>query len=151
MQDYITILDALLEKECYIMDFLPKTIPQDSAGQFFEVEHFLLNSDKHIGVKNKFVGVILKLMCYFEMSVSWNGWIEKPSPKLVDDAVSEIMSNHSGSLNCLFRDINTLLVFDWDCLNLTIYNPPEEVQHIFEEIAFSEGLFWRKSPQTTSL
>lgn len=145
MQDYIKIVDTLLNKECYIIDFLPKKVPCDSHGQFFDVEYYLLNSERSIIIKDKFVGVILKLMCYFQTSVLWNGWIERPDPKIIDEAISVIMENHSGTLNCLFTDINTLLVFDWDCLNLSVYNPPKEALHIFEQISLSEGLFWRMS------
>lgn len=78
----------------------------------------------------------MKIMCYYQACILWNGWIEKPSSKMIDNAISEIMENHSGTLNVIFPDINTLLVFDWDCLNLSIYNPPEEAQHLFEQIAF---------------
>ena len=145
MQDYIKKADALLNKECYIIDFLPKTVPGDSKGQFFDVEYYLLNSEKHIMIKDKFVNVILKMMCYCNVVVLWNGWMERPKPKVIEEAISEIMENHSGSLNCLFTDENTLLVFDWDCLNLSVYNPSKEMQHMFEQIAGSEGLFWRVS------
>lgn len=33
-----------MNKECYIMDFLPETVLQDSNGQYFDVEYYLLNS-----------------------------------------------------------------------------------------------------------
>lgn len=54
------------------------------------------------------------------------------------------MENHSGTLNVLFVEADALLVFDWDCLNLSVYNLTEDVQSIMERIAFSEGLFWRE-------
>ena len=84
-------------------------------------------------------------MCYYHVSVLWNGWIDRPSPKLIDEAISEIMNNHSGSLAVLFPEENALLVFDWDSLNLSIYNPSETVALLIDKIAYSEGLFWRKS------
>ena len=139
------IINRLLEKDCYIVDFLPETVSKNSKGQFFDVEYYLLNSKKYCTLKDKFVSVILKLMCYYHISILWNGWIDRPNPELIENAVTEIMVNHSGTLNCLFSDENMLLVFDWDCLNLSVYNPPEKVQKLFEQIAFSEGLFWRKA------
>lgn len=145
MEDNTEIIDKLLEKDCYIVDFLPETVSGDANGQFFDVEYYLLNSKKYCVLKDKFVFVILKLMCYFHILVLWNGWIDKPKPELIENAVTEIMSNHSGTLNCLFPDENMLLVFDWDCLNLSVYNPPEKAQRLLEKIAFSEGLFWRRS------
>ncbi|HBF7557053.1 TPA: hypothetical protein KOX55_000394 [Clostridioides difficile] len=145
MESNTEIINRLLEKDCYIVDFLPETVSKESKGQFFDVEYYLLNSKKYCALKDKFVSVILKLMCYYHISVLWNGWIDRPKPELIENAVTEIMVNHSGTLNCLFGDENMLLVFDWDCLNLSVYNPPEKVQQLFEQIAFSEGLFWRKS------
>lgn len=145
MENNTVIINKLLEKDCYIVDFLPKTVSIDSKGQFYDVEYYLLNSKMHYILKDKFVCVILKLMCYYHMTILWNRWIDKPKPELIENAITEIMVNHSGTLNCLFHDENMLLVFDWDCLNLSIYNPSEKVQRLLEQIAFSEGLFWRKS------
>lgn len=138
-------IDTLLEKPCYIMDFLPEQVKPDNGGQFFDVEYYMLNSDKYIGLKDRFVAVILKLMCYYHVAILWSGWVDRPSPKMIEEAVCEIMENHSGTLNVLLVEEDALLVFDWDCLNLSVYNPPKEVQLIMEKIAFSEGLFWRKA------
>ncbi len=144
MVNGIEKIDALLEKPCYIMDFLPEQVEPDNGGQFFDEEYYLLNSDKHIGLKDRFVSVILKLMCYYHVAILWNGWVDQPSPKMIEEAVCEIMENHSGTLNVLFVEENALLIFDWDCLNLAVYNPSEKTKYIMEKIAFSEGLFWRK-------
>lgn len=138
-------IDTLLEKPCYIMDFLPEQVEPDNGGQFFDVEYYMLNSEKYIGLKDRFVAVILKLMCYYHVAILWSGWVDRPSPKMIEEAVREIMENHSGTLNVLLVEEDALLVFDWDCLNLSVYNPSKEVQIIMEKIAFSEGLFWRKA------
>ena len=145
MENKMERINALLEKPCFIMDYLPEQVKADNGGQFFDVEYYLLNSDKHIGLKDRFVAVILKLMCYYHVSILWNGWVDRPTPKMIEEAVCEIMGNHSGTLNVLFVDEDALLVFDWDCLNLSVYNPSEKAQSIMERIAFSEGLFWRKN------
>ncbi len=94
------IIDKLLETPCYIMDFLPKQVPMNCGGQFFEVETYLLNHYDYCGLRDRFVGVILKAMCYYPVSVHWGKWIEQPTPEM--------------------------------CM-------------LFEKIAASEGLFWRKS------
>lgn len=143
MENSIETVDELLKKECYIIDLLPETVSKNSIGQFLDVEYYLLNSKRHSVLKDKFVGIILKLMCYYHISVLWNGWIDRPKPELIENAISEIMINHSGTLDCLFPEEHALLVFDWDCLNLSVYNPSETMQRLFEQIAFSEGLFWR--------
>ena len=108
MESKMEKIDILLKKSCYIMDFLPKQIEDDNEGQFFDVEYYLLNSDKHIDIKNRFVSVILKLMCYYHVSVLWGEWIDRPKPKMIEDAVCEIMENHSGTLNVVFAEQDVL-------------------------------------------
>ncbi|HIX24736.1 MAG TPA: hypothetical protein IAA09_07285 [Candidatus Lachnoclostridium avicola] len=63
----------------------------------------------------------------------------------MDQALSQIMENHSGTLECLFPDENALLVLDCDCLNLSVYHPSEKMCRLLARIAESEGLFWRLS------
>ncbi len=135
-------IDRLLEKKCYIMDFLPERVLEDSDGQYFDVENYLLNSDKYLQIRDKFENVIFSLMCYFHMKIFWNdSWIDKPDPKMIDD----IISGRSNSLNCLFPNEDMLLVYDKDCLYLAIYNPLKDKYRLFEQIACSQGLFWRKA------
>ena len=43
-----------------------------------------------------------------------------------------------------FTSKDALLQFGWDCLNISIYNPDEEMCMLFEKIATSEEMFWRK-------
>lgn len=143
MENSIETVDELLEKECYIIDWLPETVSKNAAAQFLDVEYYLLNSKRHSILKDKFINIILKMMCYYHISILWNGWIDWPKPEMIENAISEITINHSGTLDCLFPEEHTLLVFNWDCLNLSVYNPSETMQRLFEQIAFSEGLFWR--------
>ena len=53
------IIDKLLETPCYIMDFLPKQVPMNCGGQFFEVETYLLNHYDCCGLR-----VILSILVY---------------------------------------------------------------------------------------
>ena len=141
----MNIIDKLLETPCYIMDFLPKQVPMNCGGQFFEVETYLLNHYDYCGLRDRFVGVILKAMCYYPVSVHWGKWIEQPAPEQVTKIIDTILESHSGDVNILFTSKDVLLQFGWDCLNISIYNPDEEMCMLFEKIAASEGLFWRKS------
>ena len=106
---------------------------------------YLLNSDKHFLLKDKFVNIIIKLMCYYHVSIQLDDWIDRPSLQILEDAINTIMNNHSGWLNILLPDETVLVVFEWDNLNLTVYNPSKEIQALMQKIACSEGLFWRKS------
>lgn len=80
-------------------------------------------------------------MCYYRTSILGNGWNDNPKPVDIENAVNEIMENHSGTLNILFSAEDVLLVFEWDCLNLSIYNLSESMKEITEKIALSESFF----------
>lgn len=120
------LVEELLTKDVYIVDYLPRTVPQNSGGQYFDVEYYLLNSPRYTALKDKFSSVIFKLMCYYRVCIPWDGgWVDQPNPELIDHIIAEIMDCHSGTLTCLFPDELALLVFDWDCLNLTTTPAPK--------------------------
>ena len=139
------IINRLLETPCYIIDFLPRQVPKDCGGQFFKVENYFLNHYNRYGLRDSFISIILKAMCYYPISVYWGEWIEQPSPEQVAEIIDTIMENYSGDMNMLFTSKGALLQFGWDCLNISIYNPDEEMCVLFEQLATSEGMFWRKT------
>lgn len=139
------IVDGLLETPCYIIDFLPQEVPKDCGGQYFKVENYFLNHSDRYGLRDRVIRTILKAVCYYPVLVHWGEWIEQPSPEQVAEIIDTIMENHSGDMNMLFTSKDALLQFGWDCLNISIYNPDEEMCRLFEKIAISEGLFWRKA------
>lgn len=148
MSDNDSVLNDLLEKQCYVIDFLPKQVPKDADGQFFKIENYLLNNYERYGLRDRFIRTILKLMCYYRITVHWGQWLEQAAPELIAEIVDTIMENHSGYLNMLLPDKNALLIFEWDCLNLTLYNPDTELIELAEQLARSEGLFcWRPEEQ----
>ena len=51
-------IDELLRTTCYVIDFLPEQVKPDAGGQFFDVEYYLLNSEKHFLLKDRFVNGI---------------------------------------------------------------------------------------------
>lgn len=165
-------IERLLEKPCYIIDVLPVTVEREGRGQFFQVEEYLLADDRYRGIRDRFVLVLLKLMCYYHVSVLLEEWIDRPSPRLVEQAVCEIICpfpspEHDGpeagrdmgegesdqereddishTLNVLFPEEDMVLVLERDSLNMSVYNPPKRARDIMEKIAWSEGLFWRES------
>ena len=62
------IVDRLLEKPCYIIDFLPQQVPKDCGGQFFGVEDYLLSHHDRFELRDRFIRIILKAMYYYPVS-----------------------------------------------------------------------------------
>ena len=48
-------------------------------------------------------------------------------------------------MNMLITSKDVLIQFGSDCLNISIYNPNEEMSELLELIAASEGMFWKKA------
>ena len=138
------IVDRLLDTPCYIIDFLPQQVPKACGGQFFAVEDYWLKHRGRYELRDRFVCIILKAMCYYPVSVYWGDWIEQPTPEQVVEIIDTIMENHSGDMNMVFTSKDALIQFGGDCLNMSIYNPDEEMRNLFERIATSEGMFWRR-------
>lgn len=137
-------VESLLNEHCYIIDFLPKQVEKNCGGQFFKVENYLLNNYERYGLRDRFIRIILKLMCYYRVAVHWGEWMEQPTPDQIAKIINEIMENHSGWMDLLFLDKDALLRFEWDCLNLALYNPDSELLELAEQLAQSEGLFcWK--------
>lgn len=137
-------IDELLEKTCYIIDFLPMQVPAEASGDYFEIENYLLNNYDRYGIKDKYIGTMLKVMCYYRISVQWGEWIDAPKPEQIVEIIDSIMDNHSGEVNIIVPEKNVLFQFGWDCLYISVFNPDEEMCKLLEQISFSEGLFFRK-------
>ena len=137
------IVDRFLKTPCYIIDFFPQQVPMNCSGQFFKVENYSLKYYDRYGLKDRFIRIILKAMCYYPVSLYLGEWIEYPTPEQVAEVIDTIMENHFGDMNMVFTNKDALLQFGWDCLNISIYNPNEEMCELLEKIATSEGMFWR--------
>ena len=144
MKNQTQIVDKLLKKNCYLIDFLPKKVSKNAKGSFFTVESHFLYNDKYELIKLKFSNIILKLMCYYRITILCNQeMLQQPTPQNAELAICNIVKKRSGVLNFLFPDENMLLVFDPDYLNLIVYNPSKKARKLFKQLAWSEGLFWR--------
>ena len=139
------VINRLLKTPCYIIDFLPQQVPKECGGQFFKVEDYLFGHNERYGLKDRLIRVILKIMCYYPISVYCHGWIEQPTPEQVAVLIDGIREKQVGDVNILFASKDVLLQLAGDSLNINIYNPDEEMSELFEKIAVSEGLFWRKA------
>ena len=139
-------VDDLLDKPLWIMDLLPKQVPDNKAGQYFKVEkYFLKRIDTLV---RKYCNIILKLNCYCDIQLSHNGddWMTNPDPETMDNWLGACLTE-TPTENTLFIYIchdSALMVVERDCTHMTIYNPSEELLEMLRLLAASEGLFvWK--------
>ena len=126
-------IDELLQKPYWIIDILPEQVPKESKGQFFEIESFFLESSRLASIKQKHINVLLKLNCYYQISI--DGEVN-PSPEQIVKAVME------RSLQIMVDE--ALILSEPDELHMTVYNLDEKMMKLITAISSGEGLFvWK--------
>lgn len=128
-----TKVEELLKKQYWIIDILPERVPADSPGQYFEIEDYFLEKERLDVIKQKHINVILKMNCYYEISIEDK---VNPAPEKIAEAALK------RSLNIMIGE--SMIVSNPDDTYLTVYNPDKEMLSLIGKIANAEGLFlWR--------
>jgi len=125
-------IEELLQTPYWIIDILPKQVPEDSPGQYFAVEKYYLEKSRLAVIKEKHINVILKLNCYRNISIDEETTVN-PSPERIAEEMRKRF------LYFLLDD--AMILSEPDDVNMTIYNPDEELLALIKDIAGKEGLF----------
>jgi len=158
-------IDEILEKPCWVIDILPERVPEDSEGQYFTIEKYYRREPQVSLLRRKFADVVLKLNCYYDISVigDFNEAVrmadsEEAADLVVAAAVAGAEVNPApsdlaglfegpGTVSCVRVMIggeDTLIVSDKDDTYMAVYNPSERLLGLVSRIAEAEGLFvWR--------
>lgn len=135
-------METLLEKPGFVIDFLPRQVPGDPQGRFFEVEQYFLESKELKRLAKRFVRIILKLQCYYHLEIYSGKWLGHMEIRELAAYIEQIILKKKENIQFLFPEENVLLCLEGDSLNLTVYNPGPEIQKILSELAASEGMFF---------
>ena len=133
--------EQLLEKEYIIVDFLPKQVPAENNGRFFDVELLFLQEPRVSELRRRFADIILKLYCYYEIEVynlSTDEAIKNPEPALLD---AWICSNRY-EIQIFIEE--SMIVIAKDDTHITVYNPSNSLTELIGVLAEAEGLFMWK-------
>ena len=142
-QQYDSLLEQLLEKPYYVIDFLPIQVPADCGGQYFAVEQFYLDEPQVLGLYPKFANLLVQLNCYYELAVGdGERWSVNMPPKELFAAVSECSGN--AFVNVLIPGQESLITLYAQDLYMTLYHPSNEVLDTVTKLASALGLFVRK-------
>ncbi len=130
-------IDELLETPYWIIDILPKQVPMDSPGQYFAVEEYYLSKKQIAEVKNRHIGLVLKLNCYRDLSLDEETEINPPPGRIAEEM-------HKRHLCILTGD--SMILSEPDDLSMTLYHPDEELLELVRVLAAGEGLYVWQPP-----
>ncbi len=137
------MIDIFFEKEYWVVDFLPKQVPEDAGGRFFSVEDYYLEPSRYVVLRERFSHILLKLYCYYDLRLFIGDDTEglfNPEPEML---ASHIMDNQ-GNLCILIGASEALVTLGRDDTNLTVYAPSEDLLQLIRTLAGAVGLFvWK--------
>ena len=141
-EDYDEIVECLLEAPYWVIDFLPKQVPQDARGLFFAVEQYYLTGIRHERLINQLADVVLKLNCYHDLTVSHGDeWVKNPEPAVLAEWLTEALQH--GHLCALIDDGESMITASSGDIYMTLYNPSPDLLELVRNLANAAGLFLR--------
>ena len=96
-------IEELLQTPYWIIDILPKRVPENSPGQYFRIEKFL-REEQMKNIRQRHAHMVLKLNCYREIELDGE---KNPEPVRIAEAISQRITYiiTGGAMTCLNRMI----------------------------------------------
>ncbi len=141
------LMGELLEGAYFIVDILPRQVPEDAGIRYFPVERYFLQPDRIRPLRRKFAEILLRLNCYYDMAVSFDScerWERNPDPESFAGRLSALSG--SSFLRAVFEEQRAMIDIDPCDTYMTVYDPSSRLSDTLRALAAAEGLFvW--SPQ----
>ena len=137
------MIDDFFDKEFWVVDFLPKQVPENAGGRFFSVEQYYLEPSRYAVLREQFSEILLKLYCYYDLRLFVDDDSEgmfNPDPELL---ASHIKDNQ-GNLCILVGASEGLTTLSCDDTHMTVYALSEDLLELIRTLAGAVGLFvWK--------
>jgi hypothetical protein len=138
IHDFDEITERLLLAPCWVIDFLPVQVPNESRGQFFAVERYYLASER---LCRRFADVVLRLNCYHDLTVNCGGdvWVKNPEPATLVAWLHDALQN--GHLCALLDDGDAMITASGGDTHLTLHNASDGLIEQVRQLATASGLY----------
>lgn len=137
------MIEAFFDKEYWVVDFLPKQVPEKGGGRFFSVEEYYLEPLRYANLREHFAEILLKLYCYHDLRLFVDDDTEgivNPEPELL---ANHIKANQS-ELCVLIGASEALITIGRDDTHITVYAPSNDLVELISTLARAVGLFvWK--------
>ena len=137
------MIDDFFDKEYWVVDFLPKQVPENGGGRFFSVEQYYLEPSRYAVLRERFCEVLLKLYCYYDLRLFIGDDTEglfNPEP----ERLADLVKGNQGNLCILVGTSEALITLSRDDTCMTVYAPAEDLLELIRALAGAVGLFvWK--------
>ena len=144
---YDEMMGNLLDGPYWIIDILPEQVPANAAGQYFAVERYFLQPERVCSLRRKYAEVLLRLNCYYDMSVSFvacASWETNPDPEEFANRLAGLSGNDF--LRVVFDEQNAMIDYDHNDTYMTVYDPGSALLDKVSALAAAEGFFLWSPP-----
>ena len=137
------MIDDFFDKEYWVVDFLPKQVPENGGGRFFSLEQYYLEPTRYAVLREQFSEILLKLYCYYNLRLfigDDSEGIFNPEPEMFADLVK----GNQDHLCILVSTSEALITLSRDDMCMTVYAPSEDLLELIRTLAGAVGLFvWK--------
>ncbi|MBQ6250455.1 hypothetical protein [Ruminococcus sp.] len=142
--DVNTRIEELFEKEAYLIDILPKSVPQDAGGRYFSVEEYFRSHRSDLD--RSLTRIILGMYCFYDMTaVTEEGTAEQPQAEQLAVLLEKVFREGRGFVNIYLPKCDALITFYGGDLYMTVYNISGEARELLSQLTAAEGLFFREA------
>lgn len=144
--DINSIIEELMNKKPHLIDIFPRKVPQKSDNRYFGVERYFQRN--RADIDRRFTAVILKLLCYYDMTLETeDGLAEDPAAEELSALLEKCFRGGTGFVNILLNECEALIMLNSDDLYMTVYNAEGEAAELISQLARSEGLFYYEASE----
>ena len=137
------MIDDFFDKEYWVVDFLPKQVPENGDGRFFSVEQYYLEPSRYAILREQFSDTLLKLYCYYDLHLfiaDDTEGIFNPKP----EKLANLVKGNQDHLCILVGTSEALITLSRDDTCMTVYAPSEDLLELIRAFAGAVGLFvWK--------
>ena len=137
------MIDIFFEKEHWVVDFLPKQVPENVGGRFFSVEDYYLEPSRYVILRERFSDILLKLYCYYDLRLFIGDdtkGLFNPEP----ERLADLVKGNQGNLCILVGTSEALITLSRDDTCMTVYAPAQDLLELIRALVGAVGLFvWK--------
>ncbi|NLT10152.1 MAG: hypothetical protein GXY08_11715 [Ruminococcus sp.] len=135
-------IERIMEFPYWIIDILPKCVPDDRSTIYSKVEQYYLSQPQITELHRKQAEIIIKLSCYYDIQLSTDNGENFSKSALPDDIEKQFIACvGTKSLYISIESPECLITLDGCDTYMTVYTFDEEVAELIGVLARSVGLF----------
>jgi hypothetical protein len=142
------VIDIFFEKEHWVVDFLPKQIPENVGGRFFSVEDYYLEPSRYVILRERFSDILLKLYCYYDLRLFIGDdtkGLFNPEP----ERLADLVKGNQDNLCILVGTSEALITLSRNDTCMTVYASAKDLLELIRALAGAVGLFvWKPAVQS---